>query len=47
MLLRTHTVGPLPNISDIIIDDNNITPSPSAPKLGAIFDEHLTMLQRN
>ena len=43
LLLRTPTVGPLSNISDIIIVDNNITPSPSARNLGAIFDEHLTM----
>ena len=28
LLLRTPTVGALSNISDIIIGDNNITPSP-------------------
>ena len=43
LLLRTPTVGHLSNISYIIIGDNNITPSPSARNLGAIFDEHLTM----
>ena len=43
LLLRTSTVGHLSNIGDIIIGDNNITPSPSARSLGAIFDEHLTM----
>ena len=43
LLLRTPTVGHLSNTSDIIIGDINITPSPSARNLGAIFDEHLTM----
>ena len=43
LLLLTPTVGPLSNISSIIIGDNNITQSASARKLGAIFDEHLTM----
>ena len=43
LLLRTPIVGPLSNISDIIIVDNNIIPSPSARNLGAIFDEHLNM----
>ena len=43
LLLRTPTVGHLSNISDIIIGDNDITPSPSARNLGAIFYEHLTM----
>ena len=43
LLLRTPTVRHLSNISDIIIGDNNITPSPSARNLGAIFDKHLTM----
>ena len=33
LLLRTPTVGHLSNISDIIIGDNNITPSPSARNL--------------
>ena len=43
LLLRTLTVGPYANISDIIIGDNNITSSTSARNLCAIFDEHLTM----
>ena len=43
LLLRTPTVGYLSNMSDIIIGDKNITPSPSACNLGAIFYEHLTM----
>ena len=43
LLLRTPTVGPLSNISDIIIGDSKITPFPSARNRGAIFDEHLTM----
>ena len=37
LLLRTPTVGHLSSISDIIIGDNNITTSPSARNLGAIF----------
>ena len=37
LLLRTPTVGHLSNISDIIIGDNNITPSPSARNLGDIL----------
>ena len=43
LLLRTPTVGPLSNISDIIIGDNNITLSPSARNLGDISEEHLNM----
>ena len=43
LLLPTPTVEPLPNISDIMISDNNITPSLSARNHGAIFDEELTM----
>ena len=44
LLLRTPTVGPLCNIRNIIIGNNNITPSLSARNLiGVIFDEHLTM----
>ena len=40
LLLRTPTVRPLSNISEIIIGENNITPSPIVRKLGAIFEEH-------
>ena len=36
-------MGPLSNISDIIIGDSNITPSLSARNLVSIFDEHLGM----
>ena len=43
LLLRTPSVGPLSNIREIIIGENNITPSPSTRNLGAIFDEHLSM----
>ena len=43
LLLRTPTVGLFSNISDIIFRDNNITASPLARNLGAIFDEPLTM----
>ena len=43
LLLRTPTVGPLSNISDIIIGDYNITQSSLARNPRAIFDEHLTM----
>ena len=43
LLLRTPTEGPLSNISEIIIGGNNMTPSPSARNIGAIFDEHLSM----
>ena len=43
LMLRTNAVGPLSNISYIIIGDNNITTFSSAHNLGAIIDEHLTM----
>ena len=43
LLSPVPTVGPLTNFSDIIIGDNNITPSPSARNLDAIFDENLTI----